>query len=139
MFTESLLYNSQALFQGHYVETHLIFRAQTRKPRPREVSALAQSLPALMMRPWNHTHTVWLLQAALPPKIVSPRCPQPHFRGEETSPSAEPGKTPDLLRENQGSCHQPGALSTQDSSCMLTALHSAQNLDPTSCSEPENS
>lgn len=107
MFTENLLYNSQALFQGHYVETHLILRVQTRKLRPREASALAQSLPALMMRPWNQTHTVRLLQAALPPKIVSPRCPQTHFRGEETSPSAEPGKTPDLLREKQGSCHHP--------------------------------
>lgn len=57
MFIENLLCNSQALFQGHYVETHLILRVQTRKLRPREVSALAQSLPALTMRPWNQTHT----------------------------------------------------------------------------------
>ena len=133
MFIENLLCNSQALFQGHYVETHLILRVQTRKLRPREVSALAQSLPALTMRPWNQTHTgsdsyrqlylqrLFLLAA---PKLTS---------GVKKQAQVQNQARRQIFwgRTRAHATIQPGALSTQDSSCMLTALHSAQILDPT--------
>lgn len=71
MFIECLLHNSQALLQGHYVETQLIlshthtYKVQMRKPRPRKVTELAQSLLSLMKGTWNQTHTAWLPDAAL--------------------------------------------------------------------------